>query len=325
MRCTRLTGRLRFLVMHLISRVMLGFILIFTVASCDKASRGTRTYEDQTFGWTLKIPAGMRTKQIEAFAPGSHREGLVIATYSLDDMAGVTAGDLPASAVAFELLYRDDPIVGYEQTGREPHFPLRPRDVVQASPGRDPRRFAFLANGFPFEIVTFIGADATAEDRNAVDEVVRSLRFPALSEGTVAGENFYVLGPARSFPHRSATYFPLNGLPESRRLRRVPFYLVHADKGFYALSAAYGQRPRSCVHLTVNRKRLEFSCPETKARWDRMGRVLESSASREKHQRPLEVLATYISHDNHLLVSPNLTTVGLAATRVERTVWRRKS
>ncbi len=90
-----------------------------------------------------------------------------------------------------------------------------------------PRYRTVYGDGFPFIAAVWVGHDASRAKRHAIWAVVRSMRFPALREGTIYpapravrlyGYSYYVLGPASRYLTGSVTTFSAASLLGSRPL-----------------------------------------------------------------------------------------------------------
>src|SRR5437868_5626728 len=92
----------------------------------------------------------------------------------------------------------------------------------------------------PFSAAVWLGPHASRAEQQAAWAVVRSLRFPALQEGTL-WHGYYVLGRASRYPVGSVTTVPASSLPGSCSFpggfRRAigGFYLIHAPRAFYVI------------------------------------------------------------------------------------------
>ena len=124
-----------------------------------------------------------------------------------------------------------------------------------------------------------------------------SISFPRLRVGQTVGYGFRVFQPASRYPVGSFVRV---------RVRRQPFYLVHAPAGFYAvgwswqsLAGGYTSRCR----LRLDRPRKQFFCTNMHARWDRVGRVLVKPASASRGD-PLNLTVAKVAWEGHVLLFP---------------------
>jgi hypothetical protein len=130
--------------------------------------------------------------------------------------------------------------------------------------------------------------------------MVNSLRFPPLREGTFWQSRYYVLGRAWRYPAGSATLIPSSSLPH-RAFKPEPFYLIHAPRAFYAIKQTF-EGPSATCKTAFDRRALQFYCPGTDLRWDRVGQPTGPHAGNPDWALPL-VPAT-VTHDGHILFSP---------------------
>ena len=283
-------------------------------------------------GWTVTYPAGFHVERSEAHGrlfisevtfstfesrkpieTGPTEDGFFMKVDPpLDD-----DGRFPADAVAFRISRRaGGPATVLDVP--ETRFPLRLADFEPGMQGVDasgvqPLAHYVVANGRVHLAEAWIGSEAPAERRQALAELVASLRFRELTPGTVVGDGFKVLERASSYPIGSFT-----------RVRAGdPFYLVHAPGGFYALgwrSQTIAGGYKSLCELRLERPRLEFSCSNMRARWDRVGRVLERPPSATVDD-PLNMAIAKVAHDGHVLLHPGVSR--FAGRRIAAQLWPR--
>jgi hypothetical protein len=284
----------------------------------------SRTYADPLTGWTIDVPAGLHVERIEVTENRREAEGAVLASFALPTPAVEWASAFPADGVALEIA-RVSPYPSPDLAQPEERFPLRLRELRRAgwpsgSPaGTKAREGSFSANGWPMRARAWIGPEASAADRKALRQAVLSLRFPGLEEATAIGSGFLVLGEASAYPVGSVTRFDSDHPPA---LGGLPFYVVHAPHGFYALAHVFPQvRPIPPCEVRFQPARFTFACPDIGARWDRIGRVLANPDPRRYVDTPLALLVAKIGQDGHLLVTDGI--MSLPDRRHERSFWGR--
>lgn len=141
---------------------------------------------------------------------------------------------------------------------------------------------------------------------------MRSLRFPALREGTIWRGTYYVLGPASRYPMGSVTTFPPPSLPGSRSflgvMSRKGFYLIHAPRAFYVVTKVFQTQPPpsfkvfTCT-VAFDPKLFQFFCPGTDLRWDRVGQPIGAHAD-EGSVWALGLHVATVAQDGHVLFRP---------------------
>jgi hypothetical protein len=166
---------------------------------------------------------------------------------------------------------------------------------------------SILVNGEPYLISVRLGPTASETDRRALAEVVSSLRFLPLEEGSTIGRHgsFFVLRRPETYLVGSVTRFDRAQFPASDYHDVPPFYLVHVPGGFYALAwrADLEGGYKDC-EVTFDPEANEFTCPNG-ARWALDGSVKAKPTASSPHD-PLDVLLVRISLDGHVLVSPSV-------------------
>ncbi|MBD0330638.1 MAG: hypothetical protein ICV64_11120 [Thermoleophilia bacterium] len=280
------------------------------VAAAERAT-ATRDYVDPRRGWTVEVPRGFDVRpfarDLRAFV-----DGAVFATRPVPAPTNSfpTLRHAPSDGVAF-LLYRLQGPVSYPRSGPETDFPLsladlRPDPYVE--PAHEGRWLhgPVEANGWTLTAEAWIGADASAADVVALERLVRSLRFAPLREGTVTGDDFYVLGRAEDYAVGSVTSFPARSLPITEHARLLDFFLVRAPRRFYALAGTCplpaGYAGCSWCPVRYDAEAREFHC-RVGARWDLLGGVLARPRGGRERDDPLSVLTTKVAPDGHVLVS----------------------
>lgn len=274
------------------------------------------TYRDPNGAWEISYPERFRQGAIPKPAqPRGFFEGIWIANFDPppppDDAGG------PLSSLSFEVP-DDGVIVLVYQRFRGPFFiPREPDsafpisfDDLKAERGLYQGAYltdSVLANGEPYTITVRWGPDATRVDQDAAADIVSSLRFLPLEEGTATGREltFYVLGPPDRYPVGSVTRFDRSNLPASEDAEPLSFYLVHVPEGFYALAwpANLVGGYQNC-EVTYDPVARGFACPNG-ASWALDGSVV-AKPDPGVPDDPLSVLLVRISLDGHVLVSPNV-------------------
>lgn len=269
-------------------------------------------YRDPTGAWEITYP----DRFTQGTFPQPSRslrvtiDGIWIANFDSPRFDEKTGGprphDFPDNGVMVEV---------YQMAGGEAFIPTEPDspfpislDELKVIPGvyrGSWRADTLLANGEPYTFQVRVGPGATQEDREAVAKSLSSFRILPLQEGTAIGRHltFYVLGPPDAYPVGSVTLFDMSSLPTSDSGKPVPFYLVRAPEGFYALSWPQDlQLGYKHCDVTYDPTTREFSCPNG-ARWGLDGSVI-SKPGPGFPDDPLQVLLVRISHDDYVLVSP---------------------
>jgi hypothetical protein len=172
-----------------------------------------------------------------------------------------------------------------------------------------PRYLGFLANGQLYTAAVWIGRDASTGDQDAMSSVVSSLRFLPLMEGTEIGKDtvFFVLGRVERYPVGSVLRIDMKDLPVSVNGNPFPFYLVHTDRGIYALAwrSDFVGGYKDC-DLRFDAKARQFFCRQKGARWDLQGGLVRNPDPARHPVDRLPVLLVRISLDGHVLVSSDV-------------------
>jgi hypothetical protein len=294
-----------------------GLVVVF------RAFRGQETqprrdgiviFRDPTGAWEIAYPDRFMLGAIPAPSepPRVMFEGIWIANFDPPRFPDFAQGPLP-----FEFPDDEAMVVIYQSFGGPPFIPRDPDttppitfDDLKVVPGEYPgvwRTDTVVANGEPYTVTVRMGPTASQEDREAVANILSSLRFLPLQEGTAIGRHltFYVLGLSDLYPVGSVTRFDRSNLPSSDHGRPFPLYVVHVPEGFYALAWLDHLRGgyKDC-DVTYDPAAREFSCPNG-ARWDLDGSVIAKPGPGFPDD-PLEVLLVRISLDGQVLVSPNV-------------------
>jgi hypothetical protein len=215
----------------------------------------------------------------------------------------------PANGVAFMVWTFEGGPVGPLPTS-EASFPLDPSGfhrVDRFAGGAEPApmHLAFGARGRLYTAAIWIGPDADPADREAIREVVRSLRFDPLVPGTIAGQ-FYVLGPASHFAHGSVTRIDETDLPTEHGSFSdpAPFFVVRGPGGFYGVLGRHLLPDQSECELEFDPEPFEFVCPVNGARWNHLGQLVDDPTGEVGGaDRDLLILPTVVTDDGLLLVS----------------------
>ena len=272
-------------------------------------------YTDSRFGWTIRIPAGWHVHHIT----GAFRwslDGVRIASFT-PNLSHRTGGEpemgwlrrFPASGVAAQIWYLGSP--GPAPT-RSASFPLRISTFHRVRPyvgGAEPAPHyrSFAADGYGFTAAVWAGPDASQAGKRAIWNVIRSLRFPRLRQGTIFNNSVYVLGPATNYPNGSVTIFPATSLPLIRYPRFTRgFYLVHGSRGLYVVDRMFispNRPPKVTCTVAFDRVASRFYCPGSKLRWNLTGRELVPHPG-PRYGWDLSPRTAVVSTDGHVLVSP---------------------
>jgi hypothetical protein len=284
------------------------------------------TYRDPQGTWAIDYPSRFFRGAIPGdMQPLVSLEGIWVANFPSPILDGVPcclvrAANFPDDGVMITIWqFFGGP--GYHGDAPDVGFPPS-LDALKGSLGAW-RYGGIVVNGEPYEISVRVGSAASRADRTAAAEVVSSLRFSPLREGSTAGRHasFFVLGSPETYPVGSVIRFDRAHLPESNFGDLPPFYLVRVPKGFYALAwrADLEGGYKDC-EVTFDPAAREFMCPNG-ARWALDGSVKEKPSTSFPAD-PMEVLLVRISLDGHVLVSPNLsirdTQVDLQLTAASR-------
>src|SRR5258708_1216866 len=184
--------------------------------------------------------------------------------------------------------------------GTEPARPPPPR-----TPG--PAGWGGGGEGISCAGAVWIGPHASRGVRRAAWAGVRSLRFPALREGTI-WDGYDVLGRASRYPAGSVTTFPAASLPGNSRRYLEGFYLMHAARAFYVITKVFQTQPPpsfkvfTCT-VAFDPKRFQFYCPGTHLRWNRVGHPIGARAGSGPYWDLTLHVAT-VAQDGHVLVRP---------------------
>lgn len=273
------------------------------------------THEDRD-GWSVSYPADFHVRRVkEAYAQVAR---LLIASFAAAEWNG---GRPPVAAVAPATFPPDGVALAIESNLQssgailhepESAFPLSLGDLEPITPVRreDPEtvRGVVYAGGQFLKLTAWAGPAAPAALRARLGEVVASLRFAALTPGTVAGAGFAVLEHRARYPLRVFTPVQARG---------VDLLLAHAPGGFYALGWSGSQGTSACSHH-IDAERLEVHCSDCRGRWDRIGRVLTHPRCGSPEES-LRLIPAKVAFDGHVLVHPGAHGIGTDAD--DRRLW----
>jgi hypothetical protein len=284
-------------------------------------------FVDPLFGWSIRVPAGLRARHFQIPCLHSPIAGIRVASFAPDIRAPSTVAlgmgwlrSFPADGVAVQIGYGCS--LPFPPPLHDSAFPLSPSSFHRIRPyvgGTEPHPWSCdcYGDGISFGITVWLGPRASPAKQQAAWAVVRSLRFPALREGTIYpalrarqayGLLYYVLGPTSRYPVGSVTTFPASSLPGSRAVSaHVPqgFYLIHAPRAFYVIHRLFQQpvKPFTKCTLAFDPKTFQFYCPGTHLRWNRIGQPLGARAGSGSGLF-LPLVPATVAQDGHILFSP---------------------
>jgi hypothetical protein len=314
-----------------VKTVALSLALMVLAASCSGSRASApplqHRYSDP-LGWSLAYPSGMHLERskvsarlyisevtLASFTPrrGVESGGNTRGGWIRVNPPRPARGHFPAGGVAFRLVYQNGG-PGPDIESRESRFPLRLtsfRPATDYGPARPrPVELPIAADGRTYRAFAWIGLEAPDRLRAELAQIIESVRIPKLHTGSVVGYGFTVLRRAGSYPVGSFTRVRAQG---------QPFVLVHAPGGFYAIGWRWetisgGYKARCNLVLSE----FEFSCTNSRARWDRVGRVLVRPAW-EVAKDPLNIAVAKVAWDGHVLLFPGSAAFGDA--RLARKLW----
>jgi hypothetical protein len=290
--------------------------IAFRALGTSPAAGGVVTYRDPTDSWEITYPERFRRGSVPRLSPHPRvtSEGIWMANFDPPSPAAGLRGplwfDLPRDGVAVFFHQTLGGPLRLPRDERDSTFPISVEDL-RTPPGvlsSDTLRVGnVVANGETYTVSVRLGPQASQQDQEAVADIVSSLRFLPLEEGTAIGRQttFYVLGPPDRYAEGSVTRFDASSLPRSETADPFPFYLVRVPRGFYALAwpADLVGGYQDCG-VTYDPSAQEFTCPNG-ARWALDGSVI-AKPDPDMPNDPLRVLLVRISLDDHVLVSPNV-------------------
>jgi len=250
---------------------------------------GAARYTDNQYGFTMTYP---RRFHLQVASPTFERvREIEIANFSLRNI--VSTRPLARGAVEFTLA---DGSVG------RPLFP-RVRDSafpLALSEFQGSARASFLSIQGSASILSadvMTGPAVSSEDLAALKAIVASIRFPALRDHTFTPSGYLVLGRAVDFPLGFVKRYP--GVDHGGR--RMPFFLVHSQDGFFEVSAPEGYAPGYACDIRFDRAARKFQCPNG-AVWNLSGDVLVNPDPSRYQNEPLQRAVAPVSFDGHVLV-----------------------
>jgi hypothetical protein len=280
------------------------------------ASHRVGRFTDPSYGWSIRVPAGLGARHFRS-AGRVTSDGVRVTSFP-PDLQAPGNGTLPmgwlrsfpADGVAVQIWINEGGPLGTPPL-RDSAFPLAPSSFRRIRPyvgGAEPRPWYCdcYGDGISFNAAVWIGPDASRAKRHAAWAVVRSLRFPALREGTIWHGTYYVLGRASRYPTGSVTTFPASSLPSGYSLSvhvREGFYLIHAPRAFYVIHRLFERpmKPYAKCTLAFDRRAFQFYCPGTGLRWNRIGQPVDSHAGSGWN---LALVPATVAQDGHILFSP---------------------
>jgi hypothetical protein len=274
---------------------------------------------DPSFGWSIRVPAGLGARQFRSTERVTS-DGVRVTSFRPDLRAPSNGTpsmgwlrSFPADGVAVQIWSDLGPV--WAPPLRDSAFPLSPASFRRTRPyvgGKEPHPqvSGFYRDGFPFAAAVWVGHDASRAERQAGWAVVRSLRFPALQEGTIWHGTYYVLGRASRYPAGSVTTFRAASLPGSRSflgiMSRKGFYLIHAPRAFYVIERQFEKSAKPFTKCTVafDSKAFQFFCSGTNLRWNRVGQPLGAHEGGGPDWAMGLHIAT-VAQDGHVLFGPS--------------------
>ncbi|HEX9521125.1 MAG TPA: hypothetical protein VF940_33720 [Streptosporangiaceae bacterium] len=272
-------------------------------------------YVDPAYGWSIRYPRGVIVGHFRE-AGRNVAEGVRVTTFA-PDLSAPSSGipamgwlrDFPANGVAVQIWTLQGP--PSLPLLRDSRFPMNRSSFRHAPPyvgGSEPAPVyhSFQGNGFGFAVALWFGSQASNSSKSAAWVMLRSLRFPALTTGTIWRRTFYVLGKASSYPVGTVTAIPASALPRGPGFGKpAGFYLLHYPHGFYVIKKEFADpahRYRLCP-VVFDARANQFSCPGTGLRWDRDGLPLGPHANGGPDSAlPLHIAT--IAQDGHVLFTP---------------------
>jgi hypothetical protein len=181
-------------------------------------------FADPLFGWTIRLPAGLTARHFQIPCLHSPIAGVRVTNFPPNLRAPSTVAlgmgwlrSFPADGVAVQIGYGCG--LPFPPPLQHSAFPLSPSSFHRIRPyvgGKEPHPWycGCYGDGIAFGATVWLGPHASPAERQAAWAVVRSLRFPALREGTIYPalrargiyeDTYYVLGPAARYPTGSVT------------------------------------------------------------------------------------------------------------------------
>jgi len=271
-------------------------------------------FVDPNFGWTIRIPAGLRARHFQVQCLHGPISGIRVTSFAPNLRAPSTSAlpmgwlrSFPADGVAVQIWYGCS--LASLLPPRDSTFPLSPSSFRRARPyvgGNEPHPWYCdcYGDGIGFNAAVWIGPHVSRAERHAAWAVVRSLRFPTLRAGTM-WHGYFVLGRPSRYPAGSVTTFPLASLPVRRRYLEG-FYLIHGPRGFYIITMVFLTQPPPSYKVFMctvafDQKKSQFFCPGTDLRWNRVGQTIRARAGRGQYW-DLQLYKPDVAQDGHILV-----------------------
>src|SRR5713226_9588489 len=284
----------------------------------SSAQRQAGRFVDPQFGWTIGVPKGLQVGHFHSTGM-SGSDGVRVTNFPPNLRAPSTGTppmgwlrSFPADGVAVQIWIGERFPVGVPPL-RDSALPLSPASFQRIRPyvgGNEPapRYRVIYGDGFSFAAAVWLGLHASRAEQHAAWAVVRSLRFPALREGTIWRGTYYVLGRASRYPAGSVTTFPASSLPGGHRRYLEGFYLIRARGAFYVITNVFQTQPPPSFKLftctvVLDPNRSRFSCPGTNLRWNRAGHPVGARARSGPYWDRTRYAAT-VAQDGHVLVRP---------------------
>ena len=278
-------------------------------------------FTDPKYGWSIRVPAGLKASHFRSGDIRVTSDGVRVTSFRPDLQARSSGTpptgwlrSFPADGVAVQIWILEGGPPGPPPL-RDSAFPLAPSSFRRTRPlagGTEPPAWYRdgYGDGLSFNVTVWIGPHASRARQHAAWAVVRSLRFPALREGTIWRGSYYVLGRASRYPAGSVTTFPAASLPSSHSLAshvQQGFFLIHAPRAFYVIHRQFQNpvRPFTKCTLAFDPKAFQFYCPGTSLRWNRVGQLIGARA-RGGQDWNLSLAPATVAHDGHVLFSPFL-------------------
>jgi hypothetical protein len=284
-------------------------------------------FADPVFGWSIRVPAGLRVRHFQVPCLHSPIAGVRVTSFA-PDLRAPGPGILPlgwlrtfpADGVAVQIWYGCS--LPFPGPLRDTAFPLSPSSFHRIRPyfgDAEPHPWYCdcYGDGISFSAAVWLGPQASRTEQQAAWAVVRSLRFPALREGTIYPsprarsiyeDTYYVLGQASRYPVGSVTTFPAASLPGSRAIAAHVaggFFLIHAPRAFYVIHRLFQEptKPYTTCTLAFDARAFQFFCPGTDLRWNRVGQPIGARA-RAGQDLHLPLAPATVAQDGHVLFSP---------------------
>ncbi len=196
-------------------------------------STGTTThsrsyrYADPRSGWSLTVPA---TFYLQPYDPTRLAvSGASVSNFAVDAFPAGTGlaalRDFPTDGALF-MLWRNEDGLAIVNTHDDTPLPLSVASYHEIDPyvgGAEPHPLfrSVIEGGAWFASALWVGPEASAEDRSAIDGIVRSITFPPLRPFTASREaTAIVLDRASAYPVGSVTAIPPSDLQTGQPIRR---------------------------------------------------------------------------------------------------------